>query len=141
MAPLEPLIDKTVVENSSNVHSRGYDAARLVLAVMFKNGTMYHHHGVPASVFNDWLLAPSAGTFYSQNIRGKYASIKMSGHCPNCGAQGIVGLICVDCGTADCLPDKRPIVEPAGLRKARDRDIDLAVDRIADRFDAPDAGE
>lgn len=130
MAPLEPLVDKTAVEHSSNIHSRGYDAERLVLAVMFVNGTIYHHHAVPPSVFNAWLEASSAGEFYNKQIRGKYASLKMSGHCPNCGAQGIVGLTCVDCGTAECATDPRPgRIEPAALRKARDQDIDEAVDR------------
>jgi len=128
MAPLEPLIDKTIVENSSNIHSRGYDPARMVVAVMFKNGTIYHHHAVPPSTFNAWLQAESAGAFYNKEIRGKYASIKMSGHCPKCGGQGIVGLTCVDCGCAEVEPDKRPIVDPAPLRKARDKDIDARLD-------------
>lgn len=127
MAPLEPIIEKATVENSSTIFSRGYDAARLVLAVMFKNGTIYHHHAVPPSVFNAWLEASSAGSFYNKEVRGKYASIKMSGHCPNCGALGIVGLTCVDCGTAECAPDKRPIVEPAPLRKAVDAEVDARL--------------
>ena len=46
---------------SSNVHSVGYDNG--VVEVAFRNGYVYHYHGVSLYTFNAFLRAPSKGRF------------------------------------------------------------------------------
>jgi hypothetical protein len=104
MALLEPLVDTTPVE-SSNVLSYGYDPERKVLAVWFKSGELFHHHEVPAALWEGFQKAPSKGTFYGRAVRGKFGGQKMTGHCPKCGGLGLVGLLCEDCGTDNVAPD------------------------------------
>jgi len=44
-----------------------------VLAVVFHtSSTIYDHPDVPNSVFEALINADSPGTYYNQNIRGKY---------------------------------------------------------------------
>jgi hypothetical protein len=42
---------------SSNVSAAGYDAATLVMTVMFKTGSLYEYYGVPAKVWNSFVAA------------------------------------------------------------------------------------
>lgn len=104
MALLEPLVDVVRVQ-STNLVSYGYDPARKVLAVWFISGELFHHHDVPAVLWTAFQNAPSKGKFYGVAVRGKFNGLKMSGHCPKCGALGLVGLVCEDCGCADVVPD------------------------------------
>jgi hypothetical protein len=46
------------------------------LEVKFNNGATYRHSGVTPDVFNAMLNAPSAGKYYNENIRGKFAHAK-----------------------------------------------------------------
>ena len=56
--------------NSSAIAAIGYDNG--VLAVAFHNTGTYYHPGVPFEIFLGLLHADSHGTYYNQNIRGKY---------------------------------------------------------------------
>ena len=84
--------------SSSHIAQIGYDDDKHVLAVVFPNGVIYHYAGVTADQALDLLHAPSIGSFYNQQIKGKFPGQKMTGHCPRCGVQARVGEVCPDCG-------------------------------------------
>lgn len=44
----------------------------LFLKVTFKNGREYLYEGVPAQVYEDFLMANSKGKFFHENINGRY---------------------------------------------------------------------
>jgi len=43
-----------------------------ILRVLFRNGRLYDHPGVPYGVYLALLLAPSKGAYYNAAIRGRY---------------------------------------------------------------------
>jgi len=133
MAPLEPLVDTERCE-SSNLSTYGYSPERRTLAVSMKTGELYQYHDVPPALWAAFQKAPSKGTFYGRAVRGKFDGIKLTGHCPKCGALGIVGVNCEDCGTAEVVADP---MKPKRRSKADERDLDLQIDRIAEHL-APD---
>jgi len=44
----------------------------LFLKVTFVNGREYLYEGVPAKVYEDFLMAESKGKFFHENINGRY---------------------------------------------------------------------
>ena len=70
-------MQRTFVE-SSTLWSAGHDAQSAVLELQFRNGAVYHYAAiyqnflVPPSVYRDLLGAHSKGTYFNQNIRGRY---------------------------------------------------------------------
>jgi hypothetical protein len=56
--------------NSSAIRAIGYDGN--TLTVEFHNGRTYDHPGVPYSVYEELMQAPSKGIFYNRYIRGRY---------------------------------------------------------------------
>lgn len=62
-----------ILVQSSNVEAIGYDPELSELHVRFlKLGSLYIYHGVPEGVFEDFLNAPSKGTFLNTYIKGNY---------------------------------------------------------------------
>lgn len=60
-----------ILVNSSAIRAVGYDGH--TLSVQFHTSdTVYDHHGVPYSVYLDFMNASSLGAFYNRYIRGKY---------------------------------------------------------------------
>lgn len=57
--------------DSSNVD--GLDHEDSDLYVKFKNGSEYKYSGVPQSVYQDLLNAPSIGKYLNSNIKGTYS--------------------------------------------------------------------
>ena len=55
---------------STAIRSVGYDG--YTLTVEFHNGRVYDHPGLPYSVYEALMRAPSKGAFYNRNIRGRY---------------------------------------------------------------------
>lgn len=72
----EPKQDKVKIPmkavESSNIASIGYDAAKQKLAVGFKGGGLYTYNGVPAELYEEFLSAPSVGSFFHSNIRNAF---------------------------------------------------------------------
>ena len=65
---------KKEVINSSCIEAFEYDTITEKLSVIFKGGRKaYDFEGVPEEVIAKWFEAPSAGKFYNENIRGRYA--------------------------------------------------------------------
>jgi hypothetical protein len=63
---------RTPVE-SSNLRSVGYDPATQTLEIEFHSGGVYQYVGVPPSVYQDLLAAPSLGSYFQAAIRNQYA--------------------------------------------------------------------
>jgi hypothetical protein len=99
--PLEPI-------DSSNLHAIGWDEAKSILAVQFKNGAIFHYAGIERALATAFYCAESRGRFYSQQIRGKFQGQKMTGPCTACGAQGWIGDRCDDCGCGNFADAPRP---------------------------------
>ncbi|MBN1687590.1 MAG: KTSC domain-containing protein [Candidatus Omnitrophica bacterium] len=64
------------------VHSRdiaivGFDPGTSILEIAFRSGGVYHYKGVTEGIYQDFMSAPSKGTFFQEKIRGKYASKKI----------------------------------------------------------------
>ena len=59
----------TAVE-STTLATVGYDEARELLQLEFRNRTIYQYFGVPALVHEALLCAPSKGCYFNQTIRG-----------------------------------------------------------------------
>ena len=60
---------------STNVNSVGHDGQNLF--VKFNNGSIYTYSGVPASVFQELLNAPSKGKFLHYRIKGVYPDTRI----------------------------------------------------------------
>lgn len=51
-----------------------YRALRRALTVWFEGGRAYEYASVPFHLYEEFLLAPSKGAFFSRRIRGRFAS-------------------------------------------------------------------
>ena len=61
-------MERTPVQSSS-VSSVGYDRDSSTLEVEFLNGSVYQYFGVPESIFDGLMNAPSKGTFLDQFVK------------------------------------------------------------------------
>ena len=57
--------------NSKFIQSIAYDDLTKELQVLIQDRT-YSHYEVPLEVYEEFMNAPSKGTFYNKKIRGKY---------------------------------------------------------------------
>jgi hypothetical protein len=73
LTQLEPHIDCVMekVVGSSHVDEYGYDEPTSTLVAKYKDGSVYHWHGVPLSAFTDMHAAVSKGKYIRQ-ISEKY---------------------------------------------------------------------
>jgi hypothetical protein len=69
-------MERTPIE-SSMLNSYGYDFETKTLEVEFKNGDLYQYAGVPQDLYAEMAKAPSAGKFFSANVRGRFAHQKL----------------------------------------------------------------
>jgi hypothetical protein len=58
------------VDSSAAIRAIGWNDG--TLTVEFHNGRTYDHPGVPYSVYEQLMQAPSKGAYYNRNIRGRY---------------------------------------------------------------------
>jgi hypothetical protein len=116
---LHPVIDgiARVPVDSSNLASIGYDETRHVLAVGFKSGAIFHYRGVESGLWERFHMAPSKGSFFAHHVKGRYQGEKMTGPCPDCGDQGVVGTTCTDCGCSQYQKEERRYGEPDDSRR------------------------
>ncbi len=57
---------------SSNIASVGYDPESQLLEVEFKDGAVYRYLGVPASLYQSLMQAPSKGTFLHEQVKDRF---------------------------------------------------------------------
>jgi hypothetical protein len=57
---------------SASLKSIGYDEGNDVLEVEFQNDGVYQYLGVPRTVYEGLLAAPSKGRYFSEFIRERY---------------------------------------------------------------------
>lgn len=57
---------------SSNIQGIGYDDATKTLHVEFRGGARYTYAGVPKDEYEDFLNAPSKGSYLAENIKDVY---------------------------------------------------------------------
>jgi len=62
---------------SSNISEVGFDPDTSTLAVLYKNGTLYHYAGVDADKHAALLKAPSIGGFVHANVKGVHKHTKV----------------------------------------------------------------
>lgn len=61
----------TAVESTA-LATVGYDEAQELLRVEFCGRAIYHYFGVPVTVHQGLLGAPSKGSYFNQAIRGRF---------------------------------------------------------------------
>ena len=61
-------MERTPVQSSS-VSSVGYDQDSSTLEIEFLNGSIYQYFGVPESIFDGLMNAPSKGKFLDQFVK------------------------------------------------------------------------
>ncbi len=57
---------------SSNLKSVGYDPQTQTLEIEFQHGGVYQYLGVPESIYNSLMSAPSLGSYFYHEIRDVY---------------------------------------------------------------------
>lgn len=62
-----------VAVESSSVASVGYDAARAVLELEFRNGAVYRYFAVPAPVYEGLMRSESKGVYVNRLVRNAYS--------------------------------------------------------------------
>jgi hypothetical protein len=68
------------LQPSSLVQQIFYDSDNRYLLVDL-NGTIYHYCGIPPTVVASWIGAPSLGSFYNQQVKGRFDC--RTGHVPS----------------------------------------------------------
>ena len=63
--------------DSSNVEAIGYDNDAQELHVQFVHGTEYIYHGVSQEIFDQFMTAPSKGSFLNREIKNVYQVSKV----------------------------------------------------------------
>ena len=63
--------------DSSNVEAIGYDNDAQELHVQFVHGTEYIYYGVPREIFDQFMTAPSKGSFLNREIKNVYQFSKV----------------------------------------------------------------
>lgn len=61
-----------VVTDSTNIAAIGYALDKLVMCVRFRDGSEYEFEGVSQSAYMKLMNAPSIGSHFANEMRGKY---------------------------------------------------------------------
>lgn len=97
---LEPVTSKAIV-------ARGYDPGAHELHVQFHSGHVTVYYNVPLSIWEAWLQAPSAGSFFGAEVKKQFTGRKVTGNCPQCGDVGLLEHTCTCCGCATYQPNEK----------------------------------
>lgn len=57
-----------------------YDRDTQTLTVIFKDGSMGSHYGLPEAVYEDFIASKSMGAYYNKEIRPLYRFESLRGH-------------------------------------------------------------
>lgn len=64
--------------SSSNIASIGYDSQSQTLEIEFHSGSVYQYYSVPQSLYQGLMEASSHGSYFHQNIKGRYGDTKVA---------------------------------------------------------------
>ena len=64
--------------DSSVIQAIGYDPDLALLEIEFVSGDVYRYHFVPRRVWNELRHAPSKGAYFSDAIREKFPTSRMT---------------------------------------------------------------
>ena len=64
---------------STTLATVAYDEAQMMLRLEFRNQAIYQYYGVPATVHEGLLCAPSKGYYFNRVIRGRFPYCLASG--------------------------------------------------------------
>ena len=64
--------------DSTNLAGVGYDAETETLEVEFHHGGVYEYFGVPPSIHQGLLEAPSLGSYFNKHVRHSYEQRRVS---------------------------------------------------------------
>jgi hypothetical protein len=67
----------TVVE-SATLAALAYDDAREILQLEFRSRATYSYFGVPGSVYEALMAAPSKGRYFNREIRGRFEHLRVA---------------------------------------------------------------
>ncbi len=62
---------KHIPVSSSQIASVAHDPDNSLLQIKFNSGSTYQYSGVPASLYEEMLKAPSIGTFFGKQIKAR----------------------------------------------------------------------
>jgi hypothetical protein len=63
---------------SSNISDIAYDEKSQTMSITFHDGAMYNYMSVPIGVYDRLLTSGSKGSYFSQYIKGRFASTKVA---------------------------------------------------------------
>lgn len=66
------------IENSSQIHSVGYDSKNQILEIEFVKGGIYQYQNVPIGVYTGLKDSISPGKYFHANIRNEFRYVKIS---------------------------------------------------------------
>lgn len=75
------------IAQSTNVGLHGYDPNSQTMLMQFKNGRVYEYRGLPQEVYDQYRTAESQGSFFANNIKGRYVTNFRGTVKPTAGAQ------------------------------------------------------
>ena len=64
--------------DSSVIHAIGYDDDHALLEIEFVSGEIYRYHFEPRLVLNELRHAPSKGAYFTNAIREKFPTTRMT---------------------------------------------------------------
>lgn len=73
MALLEPVTYSKA--ESSLIREIQYNDSEWILHVVMHNSNGYHYQNFPPEEYDAFLMAPSKGSFYNKNVKGRYESL------------------------------------------------------------------
>jgi hypothetical protein len=64
--------------DSSNINSIGYDPDQQRLEIEFNRGAVYEYYEVPPEKYDEFVHAPSKGSFFATEIKTAHPSRRIS---------------------------------------------------------------
>jgi hypothetical protein len=75
------------VVQSTNHDLAGYHPESQTMTIQFKNGRVYQYRGVPQEIYDQYLQSESQGSFFANNIKGRYQTDFRGTVKPSAGSQ------------------------------------------------------
>jgi hypothetical protein len=68
---------KRIRVRSSAIATVAYSRSKELLEIEFSNGNRYRYRGVPATVYEELMTAPSRGHYFLERIRDSYPAERL----------------------------------------------------------------